>query len=35
MSLEREKLQVARENMQNDLEVAKQNAKGRATKKPK
>jgi hypothetical protein len=29
MSIEREKLQVARENMQNDLAVAKENAKGR------
>ena len=29
MSIEREKLQVARENMANDLAVAKENAKGR------
>jgi hypothetical protein len=29
MSIEREKLQVARENMTNDLQVAKENAKGR------
>ena len=29
MSIEKEKLQVARENMQNDLAVAKENAKGR------
>jgi hypothetical protein len=29
MSIEREKLQVARENMNNDLQVAKENAKGR------
>ena len=34
MSLEREKLQVARENQANDLAVAKENAKGR-NKKPK
>lgn len=33
MSIEREKLQVARENMQNDLAVAKENAKGRNNKK--
>jgi hypothetical protein len=33
LSVEREKLQVARENMANDLAVAKENAKGRATKK--
>jgi hypothetical protein len=31
--IEREKLQVARENMQNDLAVAKENAKGRNNKK--
>jgi hypothetical protein len=35
MALEREKLQVARENQKNDLEVAKVNAKNRASKKPK
>ena len=36
ISLEREKLQVARENQKNDLAIAKENAKGRAkTKKPK
>jgi hypothetical protein len=29
MSIEKEKLQVARENMANDLAVAKENAKGR------
>jgi hypothetical protein len=34
MALEREKLQVARENQANDLAVAKENAKGR-TKKSK
>jgi hypothetical protein len=33
MSIEREKLQVERENMQNDLAVAKENAKGRNNKK--
>jgi hypothetical protein len=33
MSIEKEKLQVARENMQNDLQVAKENAKGRNNKK--
>ena len=33
MSVEREKLQVARENMTNDLAVAKENAKGRNNKK--
>jgi hypothetical protein len=32
MTLEREKLQVARENQANDLAVAKENAKGRAKK---
>ena len=32
MALEREKLQVARENQANDLAVAKENAKGRAKK---
>jgi hypothetical protein len=34
LALEREKLQVARENQKNDLAIAKENAKGRA-KKPK
>ena len=34
LQLEREKLQVARENMKNDLEIAKENAKGR-NKTPK
>ena len=33
MSIEKEKLQVARENMANDLAVAKENAKGRNNKK--
>jgi hypothetical protein len=33
MSIEKEKLQVQRENMQNDLAVAKENAKGRNNKK--
>ena len=33
MSIEKEKLQVARENMANDLAVAKENAKGRNKKK--
>jgi hypothetical protein len=33
MSMEKEKLQVARENMANDLAVAKENAKGRNNKK--
>jgi hypothetical protein len=33
MSLEKEKLQLARENMANDLAVAKENAKGRNNKK--
>ena len=33
MALEKEKLQVARENMANDLAVAKENAKGRNNKK--
>jgi len=32
MAIEREKLQVARENQANDLAVAKENAKGRANK---
>jgi len=35
LAIEREKLQVARENMANDLAVAKENAKGRATNKKK
>jgi hypothetical protein len=35
LQLEREKLQVARENQANDLAVAKENAKGRANKKTK
>lgn len=35
LQVEREKLQVARENQANDLAIAKENAKGRATKKPK
>ena len=34
LALEKEKLQVARENQKNDLAIAKENAKGRA-KKPK
>jgi hypothetical protein len=34
LSVEREKLKVARENQANDLAIAKENAKGRA-KKPK
>ena len=34
IALEKEKLQVARENQKNDLAIAKENAKGRA-KKPK
>jgi hypothetical protein len=34
MEIEREKIKVARENMENDLAIAKENAKGRA-KKPK
>jgi len=33
MSIEKEKLQVARENMANDLAVAKENAKGRNSSK--
>lgn len=33
LQVEREKLQVARENQKNDLEIAKTNAKNRATKK--
>jgi len=35
LQIEKEKLQVARENQANDLAIAKENAKGRATKKPK
>jgi len=35
LQIEREKLQVARENQKNDLEIAKLNAKNRASKKPK
>ena len=35
LQIEREKLQVARENQANDLAVAKENAKGRANKKSK
>jgi hypothetical protein len=35
LEVEREKLQVARENQANDLAIAKENAKGRAAKKPK
>jgi len=35
MALEREKLQVARENQANDLAIAKENAKNRASKKSK
>jgi hypothetical protein len=35
MQIEREKLQVARENQKNDLEVAKVNARNRASKKTK
>jgi hypothetical protein len=34
LAVEKEKLQVARENQANDLAIAKENAKGRA-KKPK
>ncbi len=33
MSVEKDKLAVARENMANDLAVAKENAKGRNNKK--
>jgi len=33
MSIEQEKIKVARENMANDLAVAKENAKGRSSKK--
>ncbi len=35
LKVEREKLQVSRENQANDLAIARENAKGRATKKPK
>lgn len=35
LSVEREKNQIARENMANDLAIAKENAKGRAKTKPK
>ena len=35
IALEMEKLQVARENQANDLAIAKENAKNRASKKPK
>jgi hypothetical protein len=35
MALEKEKLQVARENQANDLAIAKENAKNRASKKGK
>jgi len=35
LKLEKEKLQVARENQKNDLAIAKENAKGRAKAKPK
>ena len=35
LQIEKEKLQVARENQANDLAIAKENAKGRAAKKPK
>jgi hypothetical protein len=35
LAIEKEKLQVARENQANDLAVAKENAKGRANKKSK
>jgi hypothetical protein len=33
MAIEKEKIKVARENMANDLAVAKENAKGRNNKK--
>jgi len=32
LQLEREKLQIARENQAHDLAIAKENAKGRAKK---
>jgi len=35
LAVEKEKIKVARENMENDLAIAKENAKGRAKKKPK
>jgi len=35
LTLEYEKLNVARENMKNDLQIAKENAKNRASKTPK
>jgi predicted exporter len=35
LQIEREKLQVDRENQKNDLEIAKINARNRASKKPK
>jgi hypothetical protein len=35
LALEKEKLQVARENQKNDLAIAKENAKGRSKKQPK
>jgi hypothetical protein len=35
LQIEREKNQIARENMANDIQVAKENAKGRAAKKSK
>jgi hypothetical protein len=35
MQLERQKLQVERENQKNDIEVAKINARNRANKKSK
>lgn len=35
LAVEREKNQIARENMANDLAIAKENAKGRAKTKPK
>ena len=35
LAVEREKNQIARENMANDLAIAKENAKGRAKNKPK
>ena len=33
LEVEREKIQVARENMTNDLQIARENAKGRSRKK--
>ena len=35
LKVEREKLQVDRDNQKNDLAIAKENAKGRAKAKPK